>query len=114
MVKLLIVYYFMEQILSIEIDHENWVKDAPDTILKVFMQKPDDTWISIEGWNAYVVIEDDGIPYIGGVHNTVIFNNEGNSRDAPIEELIEKNREVKFGIAVSDEVWEQVKQMEFV
>ena len=114
MVKLLIVYYSNEQILSMEIDHKSWISDVPDTILKLYVQKSDNIWSSIEGWNAYIVKEIDGICHVGEITNTELFSIHGKKIQVPLESVINSTPELKFGVAVSNEVWEQVKQMEFV
>lgn len=114
MVIINIVHYENQRIETMEITHTEWVEKAPNSILKIFIKKPDGTWKSIEGWNAYVLKQINGTYYFGGISNTVLHDMNGNKLDVPIESIVIQRPELKLGIAVPDDVWNEVKTRQFV
>lgn len=109
-----IVYWKNDKAETMDIDHTDWITKAPNTILKLFIQKAADSWIELAGKNAYIIRDIDGVCFRGSVTNSELSGVSGQKRDPTLETLINPRPSLKFGIAIPDNKWAEINSREFV
>jgi len=115
LVLIRIIYYESQEVKQKDIQHSDWQADAPNTILKLFIERAPGTWREIFGYGGYILHQHtDGKYYFGGINNTVMKTLKGESLELPVETFTKTHPSLKYGIEVPNDVWISVNSKKWV
>ncbi len=87
------------------IDSKDWIKEAPNGILKIFFEIVSGTTHEITGYGAYFCIDD----YIGGF-NTIKGVGPKGVKYFPCDDFVVDSR-IKMGHELTDEEWSKFEKV---
>jgi hypothetical protein len=115
MVLIRIIYYDVDTVKQMDIQHTDWQTLAPNTILKIFVKIGAETWKEIFGYGGYILHQhSDNKWYFGGINTTTMSTLSGEKISLPVETFTKSHPSLKLGVEIPNDLWNQVNAMVFV
>ena len=99
-----------------DIQHTDWIAEAPDTILKIFIERQPNVWFEYTGQSAYALVQrnSDNKWFFGGFNNITLRSLDNDRWEVPIENAMTPRPEVKIGKQITDAQWAIVNSTAWV
>ncbi len=102
---------------QMDIQHTDWVAQAPNTILKIFVERQPNVWLESTGQSAYALVQrnSDQKYYFGGFNSITLRSLDGDKWEVAIENAVNSFKpEMKLGKEITDQQWAVVNSTAWV